>query len=47
MNITIIIYNYGTYFEARINDWYIAQGDTKKEAVKNVLKRLESETSYR
>jgi len=44
MEITIKIYNYGTYFEAVVGDWwYVARGDTKAKAIKNVIKRIEKE----
>jgi hypothetical protein len=47
MKVTIKVYNYGEYWEARIGYWWVARGNTKKLAIKNVIHRMETELSYR
>ena len=46
--IEVTVIDYGDRFEARILDgWFMAIGETKEEAIKNVVARYETETSYR
>jgi len=48
MEVEIKIYDYGTYFMAVVGDgWYVARGDTRALAIKNVIKRIETELGYR
>jgi len=37
----------GKIYFAIIYDWFYAVGDTKKEAIANVKKRMEAELNYR
>ena len=45
--ISIQCVNYGDYFQAEVaGGWWVARGVTKKQAVSNLIKRIEKETNY-